>query len=36
MFYSLGETQKNLMGGQPPPPLYVRGLRMGVCDLVEG
>ena len=30
MFYPLGKTKKNLMGGchPPPPPLYVRGLNL--------
>ena len=31
MFYPLGKTKKNLMGGVPstsPPPLYVRGLNL--------
>ena len=32
MFYPLGKTKKNLMGGvpstSPPPPLYVRGLNL--------
>ena len=30
MFYPLGKTKKNLMGGVPStsPPLYVRGLNL--------